>query len=608
MRSNIIILMTRGIFSLLTAVLMLCACHRPQPVSPDDETRLYDKVMTLGAEGRYKEAIAAADSINALNIGDSLRANIMLERMLAFGNMGEIGRAMEYSDTVIGFGRKHGISEVTINALASKGVFYRRYSKADSALMFYREALNMATDEKNLEYEQYISDLLSILYSETSRTEEALHFSKRSFDIACEMRDTTAMVSAIATIGNIYTREHQYRKALDVQMPYMPMVRGIAAGGYVMKFLTPVIKAYLALDKTDSVRYYMKMAEPFIAQFPENHQTAVVMLNAKAELLGKEKRYREQLEIYNRIDSLGTHGKTKDMLLLERAECYDNLGDGHRAYTMMKQAYAAVDSIRKSGVEDEMSDLSVRYGTLQKELEIERLGKERLVWIAVSAVLAILVISVTALLRYKKEKMRQKAELEKREVYIRGLESERERIARELHDGICNEMAAMTFALADDEEALAQINTLTVKVRQLSHELMPPQFKDGNICQLLMNYVMMMNATHPETDITITDEGCYDWTTLPSEHGFELYRMMQEAVGNALKHARPGYIAVTLGGDAAGRYSMTIENDGIITDGTAGPREGTGIGRQTLQARAANIGATISIGADGDIYRITIQH
>lgn len=36
---------------------------------------------------------------------------------------------------------------------------------------------------------------------------------------------------------------------------------------------------------------------------------------------------------------------------------------------------------------------------------------------------------------------------------------------------------------------------------------MPPQFKDGNICQLLMNYVMMMNATHPETDITITDEG-----------------------------------------------------------------------------------------------------
>lgn len=137
---------------------------------------------------------------------------------------------------------------------------------------------------------------------------------------------------------------------------------------------------------------------------------------------------------------------------------------------------------------------------------------------------------------------------------------------------------------------------------------MPPQFKDGNICQLLMNYVMMMNATHPETDITITDEGCYDWTTLPSEHGFELYRMMQEAVGNALKHARPGYIAVTLGGDAAGRYSMTIENDGIITDGTAGPREGTGIGRQTLQARAANIGATISIGADGDIYRITIQH
>ena len=76
----------------------------------------------------------------------------------------------------------------------------------------------------------------------------------------------------------------------------------------MIKFLTPIIKAYLVLDKTDSVRYYMKMAEPFVAQLPENHQTAVVMLNAKAELLEKEKRYKEQLEIYNRIDSLGTHG------------------------------------------------------------------------------------------------------------------------------------------------------------------------------------------------------------------------------------------------------------------------------------------------------------
>lgn len=586
---------------------VMSACHRQQQATADEESELYDKVMTLGAEGLYKEAISAADSILQLNIGDSLRAYIMLERMVAFGNMGEPDRAMAYADDVADFSRKHKVSEVTINALASKGVLYRRANKTDSALMFYREALDIAISEKNLEYEQYVSDLLSILYTETLRSDEALRFSQRSLDIAVGMKDTTAMVSAIATIGAIYMAKGEYRKALDLEMPYMEMAEKMTAGGYLVKFLTPVIKAYLALDKTDSVRHYMAIVEPFVAQLPENHQTAVVMLNAKAELLGKEKRYREQLDIYNRIDSLGTHGKKEYLLLSERAACYDKLGDSHTAYTMMRRAYDVIDSIRKSEVEDDMSELSVKYGTLQKELEIERLGKERLAWIAVSAILAILIISVVIVLRYKCEKFRQKTELEKKMVYIRGLESERERIAKELHDGICNEMAAMTFALANDERALEQINAITAKTRRLSHELMPPQFKDGNLCQLLANYVMMMNGSHPETSITITDEGCHDWTTLPAEHSFELYRMVQESVGNALRHAAPSYIAITLDGDTA-NYSLTVENDGVRSGNGSDRTHDMGIGTQTLRARAGNIEATISTETDGQIYRITVKH
>lgn len=595
----------KKLFYLLTVTLIMSACHKSPPVCTGEENVLYDRVAEMGANGKYEEAISLSDSILQLDISDSLRAYIMLERMVAYGNSGDLNQAMTYAEPVINFGKKHGISEVTISALASKGMLYRRNNKADSALIYYEQALKIVTDEKNLEYEQYICDLLSILYTETARTKEAMQFSKHSLDIAREMKDTTAMVSAIATIGGIYMQEGQHRKALDFQMPYMPMIKNIQAGGYVIKFLTPIIKAYLVLDKTDSVRYYMKMAEPFVAQLPENHQTAVVMLNAKAELLEKEKRYKEQLEIYNRIDSLGTHGKTVDVVLSERAECYDNLGDSHRAFKMMQQAYLAIDSVRKSEVEADMSELSVKYDTLQKEIEIERLGKERLTWISVSVILIIITIAIIILLRYKKEKLRQKMTLEKQEVYIRGLESERERIAKELHDGICNEMLAMTFTLADDEKALEQIRAITAKTRRLSHELMPPQFKDGNLCQLLMNYVMMMNGSHPETNITITDEGCYAWETLPAEHSFELYRMVQESVGNALKHATPTYISITLNG-TADHYSVTVENDGAGNNDDADTN--TGIGKRTLRARAASIGASAKMAHEDGKYKIIIQH
>lgn len=594
----------KTILSAICSVDSVCVLQIPPPCV-NDENILYDRVAELGANGQYEEAISVSDSILQLNITDSLKAYIMLERMLAFGNMGEMNQAKAYVDEVIDFSKKHGISEVTINALASKGVMYRRNEMTDSALIYYRQALKIATDEKNLEYEQYISDLLSILYLEMPRPKEAMLFSRRSFDIAREMNDTVAMVSAISTIGNIYIGEEEYRKTLDVLKPYMPMVKKVGAPGYVMKYLSPVINAYLSLGETDSVRRYMKMAEPFVAQLPENHQTAVFMLNAEAKLLGQEKRYEEQLKIYNRLDSLDSHGRSACLELHDRAECHDGIGDSHRAYELMQQAYWAMDSIRRSEVETEKSELSVKYDTLQKEIEIERLSKERLVWISISTILAILAIAIIFLLRYKREKFRQKMMLEKQEVYIRGLESERERLAKELHDGICNEMQAMTFTLADDEKALEQMRAIIAKTRRLSHELMPPQFKDGNICQLLLSYVMMMNDSHPETRITITDEGCYAWETLSAEHGFELYRMVQESVGNALVHATPSYIAIMLDG-TADSYAVAVENDGAGGDEDAGA--GAGIGRRTLQARADSIGATVDIMHEDGIYRVTIQH
>lgn len=595
--------MKKLLLALLYASL-LGACGRQEKVSVSNENILYDKVAELGASGAYQEAIEQSDSILQLQIGDSLRAYIMLERMVAMGNMGNMRQASAYADTVIDYGKKTNIGEVVINALTIKGAGYRRNAQTDSALIYYQQALDQSIKEENTEYEQYICDMLSILYTETSRTKEALMFSRRSLELAREMKDTTAMLSAIATIGSIYMEEGKYRKLLDVQLPYAPMIKEDIPGGYVAKFFTPVIKAYLELNNLDSTRYYVSLVEPFLRQLPEHHQASVAILNAKAALLSKEHKYREVMEIYNRIDSLGTHGKPADGVLYERAVCLNKLGDS-RAFGMMEKAYFALDSIREKDTEAKMGELAAKYETLQKEVKIKQLGMERLTWLVVSIVLAVVILIVVLWMLYKREKYRQKMMLEKQNTYIRGLEAERERIAKELHDGICNEMLAMSFTLADDEKALEQIQAITAKTRRLSHELMPPQFKDGNICQLLMSYVMMISGSHPETNITITDEGSYAWETLPAEHSFELYRMVQEAVGNALKHAAPTYIAITLNG-AADHYSVTIENDGAGNTDDDGLS--TGIGRRTLQARAVSIGATVAISHDDGKYILTIQH
>lgn len=589
---------------LYTVCCIINGCNRHKPYDNTAEELLYEKIATLGSEGKFHETITAADSALKLNLSDSTRAYIMLERMVAMGNSGNTRQAKLYADSVRRFGEKHGIKEVAMNAIATQGGCYRREGQNDSALIRYKEALKIANDNDDKEYEQYLNDMLAIIYAEMSRTGEGMEFSRHAVEIAHDMQDTTAMISAISTTGQLYLQNRQYREALNKLLPYMPMLGSIGPAAYHIKFLTPVIKAYLELDKNDSAEYYINIAENLTRNMPANHQSVVAILTAKAQLAGKRQQYKEQLALFNRIDTLGTHGKAKDKLLLERAQCYYNLGNGHKAYQLMGEAYLALDSMRHSELENAMSEYAVKYETQLKEISIERLRNERIVLAATIAALVILIMAIIIYIMYKREKFKQKSILERHENYIRGLENERERIAKELHDGICNDMLAMTFTLADDKQTVSQINTLAAKVRQLSHDLMPPQFKDCNLSQILMSYVMTMNRNAAGPHITITDEGCYDWAHLPADHSFELYRIVQESVGNAQKHAKASHIAITLDGDGE-HYRLTIENDGVSDSRN---NTGGGIGSTTLQMRAANIGAHIETNTDKDKYTVTISH
>jgi len=584
-------------------------CSRQKPSDNSAEEQIHTHISTLGAEGKFRETIAAADSALTLSLSDSARAYIMLERMVAIYNSGNIRQARHYADSVEAFGKKHGIDEVVVSALTTRGASYRREGKNDSALVNYKKAQQTVSGNGDKEYEQYLDDLLAIIYAEMSRTDEAMYFARRSVELAGEMQDTTAMISAIATTGQIYLQKRQYRKTLDSLLPYMPMLSGIGPAAYHIKFLTPVIKAYLELENTDSAEYYINRAEETTRGLPQGHQAAVAILTGKAELAGRRKQYKEQLAIYNSIDTLGTHGKAKDKLLVERAQCHDNLGNGHKAYQLMSEAYLALDSIRHSELETAMSDFAVKYDTQQKEMKIERLHNERIILAIISVMLAIGIIGIIIYIKYKREKLRQKAISEKRENYIRGLENERERIAKELHDGICNDILAITLTLDDNTQVVEQIRMVADKVRQLSHDLMPPQFKDCTLSQILMSYVMKMNDSRTSPRITITDEGSYDWTQLSPVHSLELYRIVQESVGNALRHARPNYISITLDG-TGNHYRLTIENDGVSDNSHAGgKRQHTGgIGNTTLKIRAAYIGAQTEIHTDGNKYTITIRH
>ncbi|MCL2313549.1 MAG: hypothetical protein FWC41_13920, partial [Firmicutes bacterium] len=136
--------------------------------------------------------------------------------------------------------------------------------------------------------------------------------------------------------------------------------------------------------------------------------------------------------------------------------------------------------------------------------------------------------------------------------YVEGLETERERISKELHDGICNDLLALEMAFKNDistkkeiQKHLDFLEKTRANIRHISHELMPPQFQYATIDEILKDYILQYNTTDKCLVKYYCDDD-YNFANLSKELAFEIYRIVQETVGNAVKHAQASEIVLKL--------------------------------------------------------------
>src|SRR5262245_55302810 len=145
---------------------------------------------------------------------------------------------------------------------------------------------------------------------------------------------------------------------------------------------------------------------------------------------------------------------------------------------------------------------------------------------------------------------------------MKAQEKERIRIAGELHDGVMQQMLAVTMMLgtakrkiAGNADAQASIDKIQQKViqagtdiRQLSHGLHPPQLQEAGLPGALRSYCEQFSAAAGIAVTCELDEGARD---LSRGAALALFRIVQEALGNAAKHASAKQVTVRLTRSAA---------------------------------------------------------
>ena len=175
--------------------------------------------------------------------------------------------------------------------------------------------------------------------------------------------------------------------------------------------------------------------------------------------------------------------------------------------------------------------------------------------------------------------------------YLEGKEEERNRLAKEMHDGVSNQLLAIEMKLQSDgltPQTMQMLSESREQVRRVSHELMPPDFEYATLDDILRNYVEELDgAKGCELTYRSQPEDA-DWASVPKSKALGIYRIVQEAVGNALKHSDATQISVVL--QWKDGISVTVANDGMQMQ-----PGGSGIGLRTMQQRADAIGGTITM-------------
>lgn len=597
------------IFLLLSSIAFLAACQRD---NCKDEKRAYSlflEAVNYNADGDKKQAILLIDSALNMNCADTTRSWLTSEKLTAYTDLGKMREAIEIGKKGIPFAEKIEDYDGMLAMCGAMGICYRRIGELDSSLIYYKKGIQKAIKSENAEYEIYLYNCISVLFNEQKRFREAIEYSDKAESKAIAINDTIERLSAHANKGAILMRQGNYRKSVNSLTPLWNMVKQTNYNVLTLKYLSPLLKSYLQLGKADSVTFYLTYANEACRNLAPTSNGVLGILEIKADLLGQQKKYAEQWLLLDSIGRLAGTNLTmpKDKLLATQARCLNNMGKYTQAYQAMQKAYMKSDSLKQSDIDKQLSEFNIKYKTLEKEMLIEKMNHEqsslyiRILWLIL--VLIILLIAILVIL-YRRKLDRQRAELSEKTSYINGVENERKRLAKELHDGVCNDILAVNIMMqTNKEEAERLLKNVGHDVRRLSHELIPPRFDNTSLAELIVSFCQSVTAENG-TIVKPFISTSFNAHNLPDGKAIEIYRIIQECVSNAIKYGYSKMISVTL--DTCGKQgSISIINDlsqlHPISQGKSG------IGKDTLKMRADALQAELNIRNNGEEYLVELK-
>nr|WP_295864354.1 ATP-binding protein [uncultured Chitinophaga sp.] len=391
-------------------------------------------------------------------------------------------------------------------------------------------------------------------------------------------------------------------------------------------------RSYTSLYYTTYAQYYggMKQFDAALeaidagmkaAQHLNQGHRYSALLYQKYSLLKDMKRYREAKAILVTLSSDKTftgHEKNQLTLKKEMAETMASLGDYKGAYEMMVAHKEQNDSVNNQVVRRQVEELEIQYRNAEHEKKIAVLESEKkeaaararnqalFNWLLSTVALILLILAAFSWLFYRNQKklsaqeevnhrqqvkeMQQQQQLVATEAMLEGAERERRRVARELHDGLGGLLSGIRIKLSgvsrsneELDKIIHQVDNAVSEVRRIAHNMMPETLARFGVETALQELCDSL-----QTPQTVIHFEAFDIRKeMPVSAQLAIYRIVQEALSNALRYADAKNIVVQCSQNGH-TFFITVEDDGKGFDPRRPQRIGIGLASMENRARYLN--------------------
>ncbi len=309
-----------------------------------------------------------------------------------------------------------------------------------------------------------------------------------------------------------------------------------------------------------------------------------------------------------------------------KSSVYKNLAGTYRESGNFKEAYETFldhirfkDSVLFSERNKEALEWATKFELGQKELELAEKDKKlitaeneklladvaikkRNLWLFVMSLLiagGLLIARIWAdRNRARQEQSKTRAVLDERDRGLKAIidaqEEERTRIARELHDGVGNQLLALRMSINahmpwgdgnPEKEAIEQaLQDLMTEVRQVSHQMMPKSLQEFGCVSAIQD---MLERTLSHSGIVWSFETHQTDKRYDQRVETALYRVAQELINNVIKHSHATLVSIQLV-ETANTLILLIEDNGRGISNDADSSEGIGIAGIKSRITAVN--------------------